>query len=86
VRLSPLVTSATIWPIVPAPDDIDDECGAVGGMRIGRRIRNARGKPAPVSLFLPQIPHYLTLDRNPGRRGGKPATNRLSYGRGLSQM
>jgi hypothetical protein len=34
VRLSPLGTSATNWPIVPAPDD--DECGAVGGMRIGR--------------------------------------------------
>jgi hypothetical protein len=33
VRLSPLGTSATIWPIVPAPDD---ECGAVGGMRIAK--------------------------------------------------
>jgi hypothetical protein len=34
VILSPLGTSATIWPTVPAPDD--HECGAVGGMRIGR--------------------------------------------------
>jgi hypothetical protein len=25
----------TLWPIVPAPDD-DDECGAVGGIRIGK--------------------------------------------------
>jgi hypothetical protein len=33
VRLSPLGTAATIWPIVPAPDN---ECGAVGGMRIDR--------------------------------------------------
>jgi hypothetical protein len=36
MRLSPLGTSATIWPIVSAPadddddDDDDDECGAVG--------------------------------------------------------
>jgi hypothetical protein len=32
---SPLGMSATNWPIVPIPDD-DNECGAVGGMRIGR--------------------------------------------------
>jgi hypothetical protein len=30
-RLSQLDTQATIWLIVPAPDD-DDECGTVGGM------------------------------------------------------
>jgi hypothetical protein len=30
VKLSPLGTSATVWPIVLAPDD--DECEAVGGM------------------------------------------------------
>jgi hypothetical protein len=58
VILSPLGTSATHWPIVPAPDG--DECGAVGEMRIGRGNRNA------VNLL-------------PGRRDGKPATNRLSY-------
>jgi hypothetical protein len=34
VRLSPLSTSATNWPIVPAPDMIDHECGAVSRMRI----------------------------------------------------
>jgi hypothetical protein len=61
VRLSPLGTSATIWPIVPAPDD--DECGAVGGMRIGRGSRRTRRKPAPASLCPSQIPHDLTWDR-----------------------
>jgi hypothetical protein len=35
MRLGTLCTSATIWPIVPALV-IDDECAAVGGMRIGR--------------------------------------------------
>jgi hypothetical protein len=42
---------------------IDDECGAVGGMRIGRRNRNTRRKPAPVPLDPPQIPHDLTWAR-----------------------
>jgi hypothetical protein len=52
VRLSPLGTSATNWPIAPVPDDgdDDDECGVVGGMKIGRENRNTRRKPAPVPL------------------------------------
>jgi hypothetical protein len=57
---------------------IDDDYGAVGGMRIGRGNQSTRRKPAPVPLCAPQIPH--DLGSNPGRRGGKPATNRLSYG------
>jgi hypothetical protein len=32
VRLSPLGTVAIVWPIVPAPNDDDDDCGAVVGM------------------------------------------------------
>jgi hypothetical protein len=36
MRLSPLGTSATNWPIVPAPDGGDDEYGAVERVRIGR--------------------------------------------------
>jgi hypothetical protein len=42
---------------------IDDECGAVGGMIIGRRNRSTRRKPAPVPLCSPQIPHDLTWAR-----------------------
>jgi hypothetical protein len=38
---------------------IDDECGVVGGMRIGRRKRNSPRKPDPVPLCPPQIPHDL---------------------------
>jgi hypothetical protein len=45
VRLSPLGTSATNWLTVPA-QMIDDECGAVGGMRIGKGNRSTRRKPA----------------------------------------
>jgi hypothetical protein len=33
VELCPLGTSATEWPIVPAPGDCDD--GEFGGMKIG---------------------------------------------------
>jgi hypothetical protein len=48
------------------PRMIVDECGAVGGMRI-----------ATLSTTNPTLPD---LGSKPGRRGGKPATNRLSYG------
>jgi hypothetical protein len=42
---------------------IDDECGAVGGMRIDRGKRSTRRKPVPVSLCPPQIPHVLMWAR-----------------------
>jgi hypothetical protein len=51
-----------------------NEYVAVRGMRNDRRNISIRGKPAPMTLCAPQIPSY------PGRRFGKPATNRLSYG------
>jgi hypothetical protein len=57
-----------------------DDCGATGGMKIGRGNLSSRRKPAPAPLCPPQIPHDETRARTPGRRGGKPATNRLSYG------
>jgi hypothetical protein len=41
----------------------DDECVAVGGMRIGRGNRSTRRKPASVPLCPLQIPHDLTWDR-----------------------
>jgi hypothetical protein len=74
VRLSPLGTSATAGLLYQPRMIDDDDYGAVGGMRIGSGNRSTRRKPAPV----PQIPP--DLGSNPGRRGGKPATNRLSYG------
>jgi hypothetical protein len=39
---------------------IDDECGTVGGMKIGRGNQSTGRKPAPVPLCPPQIPHDLT--------------------------
>jgi hypothetical protein len=62
MRLGPLGTSATVG-LLYQPRMIDDDYGAVGGMRIGRGNRSTGGKPAPVSLCPPQIPHDLTWDR-----------------------
>jgi hypothetical protein len=46
--------------------------GEVGGIRI------TRIKPIEVLFCLPQVPHNLISNSG---RGGKPETNRLSYGR-----
>jgi hypothetical protein len=42
---------------------------------IDKGNRNTRRKLALLSLCPPQIPHDI-----PGRRSGKPVTNRRSYG------
>jgi hypothetical protein len=39
---------------------IDDECGAIGVMRIGRGNRRIKRKPAPVPLSPLQISNDLT--------------------------
>jgi hypothetical protein len=75
-QLGPLGTAATNRPIVPAPGDYDN--GEIGGM-VGKGNRSTRRKPTPVPLYPPQSPTCCP-DANPGRRGGKPASNRLSYG------
>jgi hypothetical protein len=63
VRLSPLGTSATVWPLeLSLRMKYDDKYWAVGGMRIGTGNRSTRRQPAPVPLCSPQIPHDLTWD------------------------
>jgi hypothetical protein len=75
--LGTLATSGLLY----KPQMIDeDDCGAIGGMKIGRGNRSTRRKPAPTPLCPPQIPHDKTRARTPDRLCGKPATNRLSYG------
>jgi hypothetical protein len=62
VRLSPLGTSANIWPIVPGPDNR-------WWVWSSRWNENWQGKPkysektCTVPLCPPQIPHDLTWDR-----------------------
>jgi hypothetical protein len=52
-----------IFGLLYQPPMIDDECGVVCGIRIGRGNRSTRNKPAPVPLCPPQIPYDLTWDR-----------------------
>jgi hypothetical protein len=45
------------------------------------------GKNLPQRHFCPsQNPTWLDPGLNPGRRGGKPATNRLSYGAAIVDL
>jgi hypothetical protein len=64
----------------------DDVCEAVGEMKIGRGHRNTRRKPVPVPLCAPQSPHDVAQGSKPGRRSGKPATNRLNCGTAKSGL
>jgi hypothetical protein len=59
VRLGSLGTAVTTGPLYQ-PQMIDDECEAVGGMRIGRGNQNTLRKLASVLLCPPQIPDDVT--------------------------
>jgi hypothetical protein len=64
------------WPIVPASGDSEDDCGEVEECRLA-------GETEVLGENLPQrhiCPSQNPTWPDPGRRGGKPATNRLSYG------
>jgi hypothetical protein len=55
MRLSPLGTAATIV-LLYQPQMLDDgDCGAVGGMKIGRGNRSTRRKPATLPRRPPQM-------------------------------
>jgi hypothetical protein len=79
----PLGTSATNWPIVSAPGD------SWWWMWSSRWNENWKGKPkysekTCLSTTLSTTnPTWRDLGSNPALRGGKPATNRLSYGTDL---
>jgi hypothetical protein len=53
------------------------------GMKIGRGTRSTRRNPAPRHLYTTNAT-WLDPGLNPSRRGGKPTTNRLSYGAAFS--
>jgi hypothetical protein len=70
--VDPLGIAAISRPIVQVPGDYDD--GEIGEM-IGRGNSEKSCPSAALSTTNPTC----CPDANPGRRGGKPATNRLSY-------
>jgi hypothetical protein len=78
VQLGPLGTAATDWPTVPCP-------GWLWWWRIWWN-EDWQGKPKymeqtrPSTTFSTTNPTWQDPGSNPGRHGGKPATNRLSYG------
>jgi hypothetical protein len=49
-------------------------------MKLAGENRQLGEKPVSVPLCPPQISHGLDLGSNPGLRGERPATNRLSRG------
>jgi hypothetical protein len=64
---------------------IDDDFGAVGGIRIGRGNRSTQ-RNLPSATLLTTNPTWTDLGSNPGRRGGKSATNPLNSGNASSAM
>jgi hypothetical protein len=64
VRLIPLGTAATVGLLYQPQMIDDDDCGAIGGMKIDRGNRSTRRKSAPAPLCPPQIPHVLTRARS----------------------
>jgi hypothetical protein len=79
VRLSPLGTSVTNCPIVPAPDNRWWPWRSQWN-------ENWQGRPkywektCPSGTLSTTNPTWRDLGCNSGRRGGKPTTNRLSFG------
>jgi hypothetical protein len=60
------------------PQMIDEgDCGAIGGMRIGRGNQSTLRKPAPAPLCPPQIPHDQTWART---RAAEVGSQRLTTG------
>jgi hypothetical protein len=57
----------------------EGDCGAIGGMKIGGKPKYSE-KTFPSAILSATNPTWSDPCANTGRRGGKPATNRLSYG------
>jgi hypothetical protein len=66
------------------PRMMDDECRAVGGKVTGKGKPKYSEKTCPSATLSTTNPAWPDPGCNPGRRGVKPATNRLSYGAAIS--
>jgi hypothetical protein len=91
VRLGPLGTAATIGLLYQPQMTDDGDCGAAGGMKIGRGNRSTRRKSAPAPLCPPQIPHdQIRARTRPSAVGNRRLTAwamaRLSFNIALSRV
>jgi hypothetical protein len=68
------------WPIVPAPDDRWWWLWSSWWNEDWQGKPKYSEKTCPSISFSTTNPTWPDLGSNPGRRDGKPATNRLSYG------
>jgi hypothetical protein len=78
VRLSPLGTSTTNWPILPAPNDRWRMWSSRCNENWQRKPKYSE-KTCPSATLSNTNPIWPDLGSSPCRRCGKPATNRLSY-------
>jgi hypothetical protein len=83
VQPGPLGTAATDRPIVQPRVIMMME--KLVEWRSAGETKVLRGN-LPQCLFVYHEPHMFCPDVNPGRRSGRPATNRLSYGTAAVQM
>jgi hypothetical protein len=83
VGLSPLGTATTSG-LLYQPQMIDEgDGGAIGGMKIWQGKPKYSEETYPSATLSTTNPTGPDPGWNPGRRGGKSATNRLSYGAAL---
>jgi hypothetical protein len=80
VGLSPLGTAANSGLLYKPQMIHEGDCGALGRMKIGRGKPKYSEKTYPSVTLSTTNPTWPDPGSNPGHRGGKPATNRLSYG------
>jgi hypothetical protein len=80
VGLGPLGTSVTNCPTVPAPDDRWWWVWSSRWNEKWQRTPKYSEKTCPNATLSTTNPIWSDLGWNPGRRGGKPTNNRLSYG------
>jgi hypothetical protein len=84
VQLGPFGTAATDWPIVTYPWWL--WLWRIWWNEDRQRNPKYSEKTRPSATLSTTNPTWPDPRSNPGRRGGKPGTNRLSYGAALTCM